>query len=131
MRCPLLARDRWGNVRGEGGDDFHVFVRGAGITNWMYANGGASYTAYRWRTRSALLTSTLRSRSVEYKAELTRRFAEHALPLFASGEYTPVLDAKSFALDDAQAAHEYLEENSSIGKVTLLVESAEVCEAST
>ena len=31
---------------------------------------------------------------------------------------------------DAQAAHEYLEENSSIGKVTLLVESAEVCEAS-
>ena len=82
------------------------------------------------RKRAALLTSTLRSRSVEYKAELTRRFAEHALPLFASGEYTPVLDAKSFALDDAQAAHEYLEENSSIGKVTLLVESAEVCEAS-
>ena len=71
----------------------------------------------------------LRSRSVEYKAELTRRFAEHALPLFASGDYTPVLDAKSFALDDAQAAHEYLEENSSIGKVTLLVESTEVCEA--
>ena len=25
----ILARDRWGNVRGEGGDDFHVFVRGA------------------------------------------------------------------------------------------------------
>ena len=82
------------------------------------------------RKRAALLTSTLRSRSVEYKTELTQRFAQHALPLFASGDYTPVLDAKSFTLDDAQAAHEYLEENSSIGKVTLLVESAEVCEAS-
>ena len=28
-------------------DARHVFVRGAGITNWMSANGGASYTAYR------------------------------------------------------------------------------------
>ena len=25
----IYARDRWGNVRGEGGDDFHVFVQGA------------------------------------------------------------------------------------------------------
>ena len=28
-------------------DARHVFVRGAGITNWMSSNGGASYTAYR------------------------------------------------------------------------------------
>ena len=28
-------------------DARHVFVRGAGITNWMSQNGGASYTAYR------------------------------------------------------------------------------------
>jgi hypothetical protein len=26
--CQVLARDRWGNLRGEGGDDFHVHVRG-------------------------------------------------------------------------------------------------------
>ena len=25
----IYARDRWGNLRGEGGDDFHVFVQGA------------------------------------------------------------------------------------------------------
>ena len=25
----IYARDRWGNVRGEGGDEFHVFVQGS------------------------------------------------------------------------------------------------------
>lgn len=41
----ILARDRWGNVRGEGGEDFHIFVRGAARpgTQEMEDLGGGEY----------------------------------------------------------------------------------------
>ena len=72
--------------------------------------------------RASIHTSTLRSRSLSYKRELTRRFAAHALPLFASGDYVPLIDA-TFPLDEVQAAHDHMESNANTGKIVLAVTS--------
>eukprot|EP00756_Hemistasia_phaeocysticola_P061999 Hpha_TRINITY_DN5418_c0_g1::TRINITY_DN5418_c0_g1_i2::g.192417::m.192417/K10133/TP53I3; tumor protein p53-inducible protein 3 len=73
------------------------------------------------RKRAAIMGTTLRSRSLEYRVALTRRFAEHALNKFDQGEYDVILDARSFSLEDSQAAHEYMESNANIGKIIIRI----------
>ena len=73
------------------------------------------------RKRLRLEATTLRSRSIDYKKELTRCFSEHALDLFRNGRYKVILDKKSFLLEDAQGSHDYMETNGNIGKVILQV----------
>ena len=73
------------------------------------------------RKRLRLEATTLKSRSKEYKKDLTRRFADHALELFNHGRYQVILDNKSFLLEEAQESHDYMETNSSIGKIILRV----------
>ena len=73
------------------------------------------------RKRLRLEATTLRSRSLEYKKDLTKQFSEHALSLFRSGRYQVILDKKSFSLEEAQASHDYMETNSNIGKIILQV----------
>jgi len=70
--------------------------------------------------RAALLATTLRNRSDDYKAELVARFSAAALPALASGALAPVIDAE-FALEDAQLAHERMEGNEGCGKILLRV----------
>ena len=64
------------------------------------ANIDGPLLAMMLRKRLRLEATTLRSRSDEYKAELTAAFADHSLGLFESGEYSVIVDEKSFSLND-------------------------------
>jgi len=72
------------------------------------------------RNRLTLVATTLRPRSAREKAEATRSFADYALPLFESGELKVPVD-KVFKLEEAAAAHRYLEEGKAFGKVVFLI----------
>ena len=65
--------------------------------------------------------STLRARSVAFKAELAREIEEIVWPLIEKGSYRPVID-KTFALDAADEAHTRMEQGSHIGKIVLVAD---------
>lgn len=66
--------------------------------------------------------TVLRSRPLEEKIAISRRFAAEVLPLFTAGLLRPVIDQR-FALDDAAAAHRVMEADANIGKLLLDVRS--------
>lgn len=68
--------------------------------------------------RLKVFGSTLRSQTLSQKAELTRRFAEDALPLLVSGKIKPVIDSV-YDIKDVNAAHERMENNLNTGKIVL------------
>ena len=68
--------------------------------------------------RLNLTGSTLRPRSVEYKAQLARMLEERVWPLLAPGRVKPVMDQR-FLLDDAAKAHARMEAGEHIGKILL------------
>ncbi len=67
-----------------------------------------------------IIGSTLRGRSTEEKAMIMAEFAAWAMPLFAAGTLTPVVDSV-IPLRDAAQAHAHVEANRAVGKVVLLV----------
>lgn len=75
--------------------------------------------------RLRLQATTLKTRSNEYKKDLTRRFSDHALDLFNNGKYKVIIDKKSFTLEEAQESHDYMETNANIGKIILQVAAEE------
>ncbi len=68
--------------------------------------------------RLRIIGTVLRGRSVEEKAEATKKFVEQVLPLIASGKVRPNVD-KVFRFEDVEDAHRYLESNESFGKIVL------------
>ena len=74
------------------------------------------------RKRVSLLSTTLRSRSLAYKASLVSQFSASSLSKFVSKDFEVILDSKSFLLDDVQAAHDYMETNANIGKIIVRVD---------
>lgn len=68
--------------------------------------------------RLRIIGSTLRSRPVEEKIAITRRFAAEIMPKLADGRLRPIIDT-TFHIAEAQAAHEYVLANRNIGKVIL------------
>lgn len=62
--------------------------------------------------------STLRARSVDFKAGIACALEEHVWPLLAAGKVRPVMDS-TFALSDAAKAHQRMEESRHIGKIVL------------
>ncbi len=64
--------------------------------------------------------STLRPRSVEFKAAIAAALEADVWPLLASGEVAPVMD-RVFTLNDARHAHERMEGGDHIGKIVLEV----------
>jgi putative PIG3 family NAD(P)H quinone oxidoreductase len=62
--------------------------------------------------------TVLRSRPLEEKAAISRRFADEVLPLFSSGELRPVIDRR-FPLADVGAAHAHMEADANVGKILL------------
>jgi NADPH2:quinone reductase len=70
------------------------------------------------RKRTTIVGTVLRPRSIEEKAEATRRFAAHVLPLISRGLVRPIVD-RVYTVEEVGAAHEYLESNRSCGKVVL------------
>ncbi len=73
--------------------------------------------------RARLIGTMLRSRSLEEKVAASRAFAEHVIPLFARGAIKVPVD-RVFPLEDAAAAHRYMEENRNFGKVVFDINSA-------
>jgi putative PIG3 family NAD(P)H quinone oxidoreductase len=68
--------------------------------------------------RITIVGSTLRNRSLEYRINLTKNFADFALEKFKAGKLKPVID-KIFDWKDAGKAHEYMEQNKNVGKIVL------------
>ncbi|WP_017730289.1 NAD(P)H-quinone oxidoreductase [Nafulsella turpanensis] len=71
--------------------------------------------------RLSIMGSTLRSRSPEYQARLTRELADFMLPRLRDGRIRPVID-KVYPWEKVNEAHAYMEENKSKGKIILSVE---------
>jgi putative PIG3 family NAD(P)H quinone oxidoreductase len=70
------------------------------------------------RKRARLIGTVLRTRPLEEKIALARRFDEQAVPLLASGRVRPVVD-RSYRFDEIAEAHGYMESNESFGKIVL------------
>ena len=63
---------------------------------------------------------TLRTRTLEEKLAVTRRFATHVLPLLASGKVQPVIE-HVYPLHEIAAAHIVMSENRNFGKLVMSV----------
>lgn len=70
--------------------------------------------------RLQLIGVTFRTRTMEERAEIARRFTADVLPALADGRLKPVID-KVFPLKDALAAQNYLASNALLGKIVLMV----------
>lgn len=62
--------------------------------------------------------STLRARSIEFKAGIAAQLRKQVWPLLAERKVLPVMDS-IFPLDQAGAAHERIEDSGHIGKIVL------------
>ncbi|XP_062863779.1 quinone oxidoreductase PIG3 [Trichomycterus rosablanca] len=72
--------------------------------------------------RGSILSSLLRSRTLQYKAELVQSFTEQVLPHFQSADKStslrPVID-RMFHMKDITLAHIHMEANKNIGKIII------------
>ncbi|MEE4279516.1 MAG: NAD(P)H-quinone oxidoreductase [Halieaceae bacterium] len=68
--------------------------------------------------RLTMTGSTLRAQSFAQKAQMVREINERLFPHFESGAVKPVID-REFPLEDAAAAHDYMESGVHFGKILL------------
>ena len=73
---------------------------------------------YVLRRRLQIIGTVLRSRSLEERAAITRRYQEQIEPLLIAGQIVPIID-RLFPLRDAAAAHRYMEADKNFGKIVL------------
>ena len=74
--------------------------------------------------RLEVIGTVMRARSLEERAEVTRRYREEVEPHIAQGTIRPVVD-KVFPLAEAAEAHRHMGANRNIGKIVLDVREAE------
>ena len=85
------------------------------------AGGDASFPIFRLMQKRAVITgSTLRPRDADEKARLTAAIEATVWPWIAAGKVKPMID-KTFPLDQAGAAHAWLEGGAHVGKIVLVV----------
>ena len=72
------------------------------------------------RRRLTVTGSTLRPRSVTFKAAIAQQLHTRVWPLLAQRQIKPVI-FKTFALEDAAAAHTLMESSAHVGKIMLAV----------
>jgi NADPH:quinone reductase-like Zn-dependent oxidoreductase len=70
------------------------------------------------RKRATIVGTMLRGRSIEEKAEATRRFASSVLPLVSRGAIRPIID-RVYPANEIRDAHARMESNASFGKIVL------------
>jgi len=91
----------------------------------LSAMGGAEMEKFPLGTilakRIRLQGSTLRARSVDFKAQLVSRFSSECLEALHDGRLKPIIH-EQFPLSDVRKAHESMEGNDSIGKIIMTVE---------
>jgi NADPH:quinone reductase-like Zn-dependent oxidoreductase len=66
--------------------------------------------------RSHWVGTTLRTRPLEEKVAISRRFAAEVLPLFESGWLRPVIDSR-YPFEAIADAHRHMEANANAGKI--------------
>ena len=71
--------------------------------------------------RLTLTASTLRARDAEEKARLARAVETHVWPWLEAGRMRPIID-RTFRLEQASEAHQWLEHGSQFGKVVLVTD---------
>src|SRR5436190_5095454 len=71
--------------------------------------------------RISMRGCTLRTRTLEEKLAVTRRFATSVLPLLASGKVKPVIE-RVYALEEIVEVHKVMEENRNFGKLVVRIE---------
>jgi NADPH2:quinone reductase len=64
---------------------------------------------------------TMRTRTLEEKLAVTRRFATSVLPLLASGKVRPIID-HVYAMEEISEAHREMEENRNFGKLVVRID---------
>ncbi len=69
--------------------------------------------------RITISGSTLRARSVEFKAEIAQNLKKNVWPLIEAGTVKPILH-ETFPLAEAAAAHRLMESSAHIGKIVLI-----------
>ena len=69
--------------------------------------------------RARIMGSTLRTRSLEDKADAARRIERHVLPLVEAGRITVPI-AETFPMSEAQAAYERFEAGGKFGRIVLV-----------
>lgn len=70
--------------------------------------------------RLMLKGSTLRTRSLPEKIDITRRLERDVWPQLIAGTFLPIVD-RVFPIEEAQAAHQYVVDDLNVGKVILQV----------
>ena len=70
--------------------------------------------------RAAIMATSLRARPVDEKSAIVSAMVAQVWPLFADGTVKPIIH-RTFALSEASAAHQVLEDSSHIGKVLLTI----------
>jgi tumor protein p53-inducible protein 3 len=65
--------------------------------------------------------STLRDRTEAQKTALVSAFTNAVLPSFETKQLRPVLDERTFTLDEIVEAHRYMESNQNVGKIVVTV----------
>src|SRR5947209_20187957 len=71
--------------------------------------------------RLTITGTALHARRLEEKINVTQAFATEVAPLFADGVLRPNIDS-TFKMSEIAKAHERLESNLTLGKVTLEIE---------
>jgi putative PIG3 family NAD(P)H quinone oxidoreductase len=71
--------------------------------------------------RIQILGCTLRSRTLEEKLAVTRRFATHVVPLLASSQVVPIIE-EVYPLHEIARAHKAMAENRNFGKLILRID---------
>ncbi|MED1824896.1 NAD(P)H-quinone oxidoreductase [Brevibacillus agri] len=94
---------------------------------WLLIGGMGGYQVEKidlqmlMRKRIQLIGSTLRSRSVKDKIDLTQQFIRFSKDRFHNGALMPVID-QIYSWEQVMEAHAYMEQNRNIGKIVLRVE---------
>ncbi|MEN9504980.1 MAG: hypothetical protein RI958_906 [Actinomycetota bacterium] len=70
--------------------------------------------------RATWVGTTLRTRPIEEKVAVTRRFAAEVLPLFDSGALRPIIDSR-YPFTSIADAHRHMEANANTGKIVVSI----------
>jgi NADPH:quinone reductase-like Zn-dependent oxidoreductase len=90
------------------------------LVGTIAGNSGALDLGMVMSKRISIVGTVLRARSAEEKATATRLFAQHVVPLLASGLVRPVVD-KVYSMNEVRVAHERMESNENFGKIVLMM----------
>jgi putative PIG3 family NAD(P)H quinone oxidoreductase len=71
--------------------------------------------------RASIRGCTLRTRTLEEKLAVTRRFATGVLPLLASGKVKPIIE-QVFSMEEIGKAHSVMAENRNFGKLVIQID---------